>query len=128
MGRINQLTYFCIAMLSAFSVASSKRETPNGEKRVKDLPSIDIGLRIPELRETRNDTISVALYPSAMPYFIDAGLIQSENNIKLLNKAIKQRLPVRIRVCEENQLEIASVLPATHDDIARYRKSLDSKN
>ncbi|MBE8722716.1 hypothetical protein C4F40_18500 [Sphingobacterium sp. Ka21] len=106
-----------------FSFASCKKEKVNGEKRVKNLSTIDIGLRIPELRDTRNDTIRLVLYPSAMFYFVDAGLTQSENNIKLFKKAIKQRLPVRVMVYEDNQLEVAAVYPATEEDLARFRES-----
>ncbi|MGO1245813.1 MAG: hypothetical protein ACTMH4_17170 [Sphingobacterium sp.] len=118
------IPYFCISLLGALFVASCKKENVNGEKRVKDLPTIDIGLRMPELRDTRNDTIRVVLYPSPMIYFIDAGLTQSENNIKLFKKAIKQRLPVRVMVYEDNQLEVAAVYSETDEDLAKHWKSL----
>lgn len=104
-------------------MSCKKKVSDVEEKRIKVHSTIDIGLKIPELRDAKNDTIGVALYPSAMPYFIDAGLVQSEDNIRLIKQAMKNSIPVRVEVYEDNQHEIANVSPATDDDISRYLES-----
>ncbi|MFC3198593.1 hypothetical protein ACFOET_13290 [Parapedobacter deserti] len=122
------IPFLYVALFGILSLVSCKKKVSDaGEKRIKEQSTIDIGLKIPELRDTRNDTVGVALYPSAMPYFIDAGLVQSEDNIRLIKQAMKSSLPVRVKVYEDNQHEIAIISPATDDDIARHRESQKSR-
>lgn len=117
---------YLVALLGMFSLTSCKKEkTETGEKRVKAESMIDIGARFPELRDTRNDTVYVALYPSAMLYLIDKGLVQSQASIDAIKKAMSRQLPiVRVKVYEGNPREIAEVYPPTEEDIARYKESL----
>ena len=116
-----------VALLGLLSFAACKKETHGAdEKRVKEGALIDIGARMPELRDTRNDTVGVALYPYAMLYFIDKGLVQSQTNIDAIKKAMRQQLPiVRVKVYESNPLEIAEIYPPTEEDIARFKESLN---
>jgi len=117
---------YLVALLGVFSLTSCEKERNDvSEKRVKKESMVDIGARFPELRDSRNDTVYVALYPSAMLYLIDKGLVQSQANIDAIKKAMSQQLPiVRVKVYEGNPCEIAEVYPPTEEDIARYKESL----
>ena len=119
----------CTTLLGMLSLTACKKEDVDArEKRVKDEPTIDIGARVPDFRNTRNDTVGVVLYPSAMLYFIDTGLVQSEDNIKSIKRAMKQHIPIRVKVYEDNPNEIAAIYPATEEDLAKYRESLQEGN
>ncbi len=119
------MSYLCCGAL--FLLVSCNKMTRTLEKRTKNGPTIDFGAGLPEIMGTRNDTVSIALFPSAQYFFIDLGLKQSAQNIKLIKNAKRLNIPVRAKIYEDNRHEIAQIYPATPTDIEKYKKAMSNE-
>nr|WP_157246977.1 hypothetical protein [Pedobacter panaciterrae] len=104
-----------------FSAACKKKN--EAAKRIKEGTVVEIGAVLPEIRDTRNDTVMLALYPHARFFFIDLSLKNSDKYINLIKQANKKDIPLRVRVYEDNQSEVAELYPATAKDLENYNKS-----
>ncbi|WP_379091491.1 hypothetical protein [Pedobacter sp. UC225_65] len=115
----------CCSFLLMMSTCKKKN---SDEKRVKDGPTLDIGSALAEIGQTHNDTVGITLSPHARYFFIDLGLKNSAENIKLIKSANKLGIPVRAKVFEDNPYEIAKIYAATAEDIEKYRKARINTN
>lgn len=102
--------------------ACTKKSAIN-HKRAKNTPTTEVGTGLPEIGQTKNDTVSITLAPSAQYFFIDLGLKQSAKNIELIKSANKLDIPVRAKVFKDNPHEIAEIYAATAGDITNYQKA-----
>ncbi|CAL1517407.1 hypothetical protein [Chitinophaga sp. MM2321] len=121
--KIISPAFFCTISIGALVLLGSCKKTHDKaqEKRVKEGATLEVGLVLPEIRTTQNDTVKLALYPHARFFFIDLGLKNSDGYIDLIKKANKADVPVRVKVYEDNQAEVAEIYTATKEDIERYR-------
>lgn len=111
-----------LGMGAVLFLENCSKPVGNTLKRVKEGNMVELGMVIPEIRAKHNDTLNLALYPHARVFFMDMRLKNSEGFIELIKKANKADLPVRVKVYESNQLEVAEITPATREDIKIYRK------
>jgi len=123
MFQLKTIIFFIFSILSVgfmmfFSSCSKQNEK---RKRVKEGDTIAAGLAFPEIRSTQNDTVKLALYPSASFFFIDLGLKNSDGYIKLIKEANKADVPVRVRVYKDNRAEVAEIIPATNQEVEKYQ-------
>lgn len=109
-----------VVFLSLF-FSCAKQNGKAKEKRIKEGETIEIGLVFPEVRTAKNDTVMLALYPHARFFFIDLGLKSSDSYINLIKKANKADVPLRVRVYKDNQAEVAEMIPATSEEIEKFR-------
>lgn len=112
-----------ILVIGAIALFSScnKYNGKGSREVVKDDRTEEIGLVFPEIRSQEGDTIKLALYPHAQFFFIDRELKGSEELIKLIKNANKEDVPVRVSVFEKNRAEVASIIPATKEEIKKIR-------
>lgn len=111
---------FGIALIILLNGCNNKNEKVNG---VKEGLTIEAGLVLPEIRTVKNDTMQLALYPSAQFFFIDLKLKNSGHYINLIRQANKSDLPVRVKVYQDNRNEVAEIYPPSKEDLAKYQKS-----
>lgn len=123
--RTVNIAFFSILSIAAILLFASckKHGVKTKEKRVKEGAMVEIGLVLPEIRTSENDTVKLALYPHARFFFIDLGLKNSDGYINLIKKAVKEDLPVRVKVYKDNQAEVAEIIPATSQDLEKYRNN-----
>jgi hypothetical protein len=111
------LSVLFLLLLSSCAKQNGKAK----EKRIKEGETIEIGLVFPEVRTAKNDTVMLALYPHARFFFIDRGLKNSDFYINLIKKANQADVPLRVRVFKDNQAEVAEMIPATSQEIEKFR-------
>lgn len=120
--KISSIVYsFCMATMLIPS-ACTKQNNPDHNKKSKDAPTSELGIVFPEIREIKNDTAKLALYPYATFFIIDLGLKGSEQKLKMIREANKSDVPVKVKVFQDNRSEVAEIYPATKQDIAKYKK------
>jgi hypothetical protein len=120
--RISSIVYsFCLAIM-LIPPACTKQNNPDQNKKIKDAPTSELGTVFPEIREIKNDTAKLALYPYATFFIIDLGLKGSEQKLKMIREANKSDVPVKVKVFRDNRSEVAEIYPATKQDIDKYKK------
>lgn len=122
MKNLRSIGLMAIGAIFLYS-ACTKKTAHQQEKRTKKSPIVEFGAGLPEIGQTKNDTVNVVLAPSAQYLFIDLGLKQSAKNIELIKSANKLDIPVRAKVFKDNPHEIAEIYAATTTDIEHYKKA-----
>ncbi|PYF77044.1 hypothetical protein [Pedobacter nutrimenti] len=123
MNKVSSLLSFSVCTALIFSlVCCSKHNSDTQGKRIKEVAKIDIGIVLPEIRNRRNDTVDLALYPNARVFFIDLGLRDSDHYLDLIRRASQANMPVRAKVFEDNTSEVAEISTPSAQDMETYKK------
>ena len=75
--------------------------------------------------QLKNDSVSMALYPSAPMYYLDLRLRGSSGYYTLLKQAQQKNTPVRVWVFKENKspIEVAKIEPTSKEELEQWNKS-----
>lgn len=89
-----------------------------------DVPTQYQGLLMPGALHLKNDSVSMALYPSASMYYLDLRLRGSGAYYTLLKQAVQKKIPVRAWVFKENKspVEVARIEPASKEELEQWSK------
>lgn len=117
--KISPIVYSFSIAIVLISSACTKQN--NKSKRIKDVPTSELGTVFPEIREIKNDTVKLALYPHATFFILDLGLKESEQKLKMIHEANKSDVPVKVKVFQDNRAEVAEISPASKQDIDKYK-------
>lgn len=112
------LSFICIQ-------ACNKKHHPTKETVIKDnVPTQYQGLLMPGSLHLKNDSVSMALYPSAALYYLDLRVKGSNQYYTLLKQAVKTNKPVRAWIFKENKspVEVAKIEPASQEELEQWKK------
>ncbi|WP_018630213.1 hypothetical protein [Niabella aurantiaca] len=112
---------FCCTLM-----ACNKKSHPSRETLTKNnVPTQYQGLLMPGALHLKNDSVSMALYPSASLYYLDLRLKGSGGYYVLLKQAEQTNTPVRAWVFKENKspVEVAKIEPASKEEVEQWNKA-----
>lgn len=117
--RMLSLGFICL-------LACNKNQYPSRETITKDnVPTQYQGLLMPGSLHLKNDSVSMALYPSATLYYLDLRLKGSNQYYMLIKQATLTHTPVRAWVFLENKspVEVAKIEPASKEELEQWKKA-----
>lgn len=120
-----QFAFMILSLALICFQACNKKHHPSKETVTKDhIPTQYQGLFMPGSLHLKNDSVSMALYPSAALYYLDLRLKGSNQYYTLLKKAVQTNRPVRAWVFKENKspIEVAKIEPASSEELEQWKK------
>ncbi|WP_300598088.1 hypothetical protein [Niabella sp.] len=124
---MKKLQLICMLLSISFIcfVACNKKHHPTKETVIKDeVPTQYQGLLMPGSLHLQNDSVFMALYPSAAMYYLDLRLKGSNGYYTLLKQAAQKNTPVRAWVFMENKspVEVAKIEAPSKEELEQWKK------
>ncbi|MGJ7033137.1 hypothetical protein [Niabella hirudinis] len=119
-------TLFVIAIAFCALLSCNKKSNATKETLTKDdVPTQYQGIMQPGSLQLKNDSVTMALYPSAPMYYLDLRLKGSSGYYALLKQATQKNIPVRIWVFKEDKspIEVAKVEPVSDEELLQWKKA-----
>ncbi|HEX7754873.1 MAG TPA: hypothetical protein VF421_06010 [Niabella sp.] len=114
-------------LLSAVCYLSCNKQnnSARGTLNKDSVPMQYQGIMQPGSMQLKNDSVSMALYPSAPMYYLDLRLKGSSGYYTLLKQAQQKNTPVRVWVFKENKspIEVAKIEPTSKEELEQWNKS-----
>jgi|GEM_PF-1853504 len=123
---MEKVCYLSLIISFVCLMACNKKNHPSKETLSKDdVPTQYQGLLMPGALQVKNDSVSMALYPSAPMYYLDLKLKGSNQYYTLLKQAAQKNIPVRAWVFKEDKspIEVAKIEPASKEELEQWNKS-----
>ncbi|SDC31625.1 hypothetical protein [Niabella drilacis] len=126
-----QLVFTLLSISLICFEACNKKYHPTKETVSKsDAPTQYQGLLLPGSLRVKNDSVFMALYPSAALYYLDLRVKGSNGYYTLLKQAVNTNTPVRTWVFMENKspVEVAKIEAATKEELEQWKKAWVTPN
>lgn len=113
--------FILLGLIAAISCSKKNKEEA---VVMQDGKTYELGTVLPELRNTSNDTIFLALYPHARMFYLNRKLKNSALYLQIINDAVKAGKPVKARIFKRDfnggSEEVAAIYKPTAAELSEF--------
>ncbi|MCF3109152.1 hypothetical protein LL912_10215 [Niabella sp. CC-SYL272] len=125
MKKIQYLLLVLTLSVAGLPACNRKHHAARATITKDHLPIQYQGLLMPGSLRLKNDSVFMALYPSATLYYLDLRLKSSTRYHTVLKQAVRANAPVHAWVFIENKspVEVAKIEPASGYELKKWNKT-----